>query len=116
MAGLVLIDRITKETVGAGVLNFELRRSQNVRWQAIDVDKSAHASLKGQRPCVLWLTGLSAAGKSTIANVVDVSCTPWVVTPTCSTATTSGTASIRTSGSPMPTGSRTSAGSPRSPG
>jgi adenylyl-sulfate kinase len=71
VAGLVLIDRITKETVGAGVLNFELRRSQNVRWQAIDVDKSAHARLKGQRPCVLWLTGLSAAGKSTIANAVE---------------------------------------------
>jgi adenylyl-sulfate kinase len=70
-AALVLIDRITDETVGVGVLNFELRRSQNVRWQAIDVDKSAHAGLKGQRPCVLWLTGLSAAGKSTIANIVE---------------------------------------------
>ena len=48
-----------------------LRRAQNVHWQAIDVDKPAHAKLKGQRPCLLWLTGLSGAGKSTIANVIE---------------------------------------------
>jgi bifunctional enzyme CysN/CysC len=67
----ILIDRISNATVGAGLINFELRRSQNVRWQAIDVDKAAHARLKHQRPCVLWLTGLSGAGKSTIANLVE---------------------------------------------
>ncbi len=69
--GFVLIDRITNATVGAGMLNFELRRSHNIHWQAIDVDKLAHAKLKGQRPCLLWLTGFSGAGKSTIANLVE---------------------------------------------
>jgi bifunctional enzyme CysN/CysC len=71
MGGFVLIDRITNATVGAGMINFELRRSQNVRWQAVEVDKKAHARLKHQRPCVLWLTGLSGAGKSTIANMLE---------------------------------------------
>ena len=69
--GFVLIDRVTNATVGAGMLNFELRRSRTLRWQAIDLDKEAHARLKGQRPCMLWLTGLSGAGKSTIANLVE---------------------------------------------
>ncbi len=69
--GFVLIDRVTNATVGAGMLNFELRRSRTLRWQAIDVDKDAHAKLKGQQPCMLWLTGLSGAGKSTIANLVE---------------------------------------------
>jgi bifunctional enzyme CysN/CysC len=69
--GFVLIDRITNGTIGAGMINFELRRSQNVHWQAIDVDKVAHARLKRQRPCVVWLTGLSGAGKSAIANLVE---------------------------------------------
>ena len=54
-----------------GLLHFALRRSQNVHWQALDVDKAARAGLKGQRPCVLWFTGLSGAGKSTIANLVE---------------------------------------------
>ena len=71
LGGFVLIDRVTNATVGAGMLNFELRRSRTLRWQAIDVDKEAHAELKGQRPCMLWLTGLSGAGKSTIANLVE---------------------------------------------
>jgi bifunctional enzyme CysN/CysC len=70
MGGFVLIDRITNQTIAAGMLNFELRRSQDVR-QGTTVDKAAHARQKGQRPCVLWLTGLSGAGKSTIANVVE---------------------------------------------
>jgi bifunctional enzyme CysN/CysC len=69
--GFVLIDRVTNATVGAGLLHFELRRSQNVRWQEVEVDKAAHAQLKGQTPCLLWLTGLSGAGKSTIANLVE---------------------------------------------
>ena len=71
MGGFVLIDRITSQTVGAGMLNFELRRSQSVQWQNIDVDKAAHARLKGHKPCVLWMTGLSGAGKSTIANLLE---------------------------------------------
>jgi bifunctional enzyme CysN/CysC len=67
----VLIDRLTLETVGAGMIRFALRRSENVHWQAIDVEKSARAASKRQRPCVVWLTGLSGAGKSTIANLVE---------------------------------------------
>ena len=71
MGGFILIDRLTNETVGAGLLNFALRRSDNVHWQAIEVHKGAHASMKGQRPGVVWFTGLSGAGKSTIANAVE---------------------------------------------
>jgi bifunctional enzyme CysN/CysC len=67
----ILIDRMTNNTVGAGMLRFALRRSQNVHWQAMDVNKEAHARLNGHRPCVLWFTGLSGAGKSTIANLVE---------------------------------------------
>lgn len=69
--GFILIDRLTNSTVGAGLLHFALRRSQNIHWQAIDVNKQAHVALKGQKPCVLWFTGLSGAGKSTIANMVE---------------------------------------------
>ena len=68
---LHLIDRLTNNTVGAGLINFALRRSQNVHWQALDVDKQVRSRQKGQRACVLWLTGLSGAGKSTIANCVE---------------------------------------------
>ena len=57
--------------MGAGLLHFALRRSQNVRWQALDVDKAARAELNGQKPCVVWFTGLSGAGKSTIANLLE---------------------------------------------
>ena len=69
--GFILIDRLTHNTVGAGMLRFALRRSQNVHWQAIDVNKQSHASIKGQKPCVLWFTGLSGAGKSAIANLLE---------------------------------------------
>ena len=71
LGGFILIDRITHATVGAGLLHFALRRAQNVRWQTLAVDKSARAVLKAQKPCVLWFTGLSGAGKSTIANLVE---------------------------------------------
>jgi bifunctional enzyme CysN/CysC len=66
-----LIDPTTRSSVGVGALHFALRRAQNVHWQAIDVNKNARSAAKGQRPCVLWYTGLSGAGKSTIANLVD---------------------------------------------
>ncbi len=58
--GFIVIDRLTNNTVAAGLLHFALRRSQNVHWQAIDVDKDAHAQLKGHRSSIVWLTGLSA--------------------------------------------------------
>jgi bifunctional enzyme CysN/CysC len=69
--GFILIDRLTNDTIGAGLLHFALRRSHNIHWQAIDVDTQAHAALKGHRPCVVWFTGLSGAGKSTVANIVE---------------------------------------------
>jgi bifunctional enzyme CysN/CysC len=69
--GFLILDRLTNETVGAGMLHFALRRAQNVHWQALEVNKSARAAIKQQRACVLWYTGLSGAGKSTIANLVD---------------------------------------------
>ena len=71
LGGFILIDRLSNNTVGAGLISFALRRSQNVHWQALDVGKPLRARLKGQRACVLWLTGLSGAGKSTIANIVE---------------------------------------------
>jgi bifunctional enzyme CysN/CysC len=69
--GFILIDRLTNATVGAGLVHFALRRSQNIHWQALDINKGSRAALKGQKPCVLWFTGLSGAGKSTIANLVE---------------------------------------------
>ena len=71
LGGFILIDRISNRTVGAGLLHFALRRSQNIHWQAMDVDKAARAAAKGQKAQVVWLTGLSGAGKSTIANLVE---------------------------------------------
>ncbi len=71
LGGFILIDKLTNATAAAGLINFALRRSQNVHRQALDVDREAHARLKNQRPAVLWLTGLSGAGKSTIANLVE---------------------------------------------
>ena len=71
LGGFILIDRMTNATVAAGMINFSLRRAQNVHWQALDVSRDAHAALKNQKPAVLWFTGLSGAGKSTIANLVE---------------------------------------------
>jgi bifunctional enzyme CysN/CysC len=69
--GFILIDRITNNTVGAGMLHFALRRSENVPWQAVEVDRAARAASLGQRPFAVWLTGIPGAGKSTIANLVE---------------------------------------------
>ena len=71
LGGFILIDKLSNATVGAGMLNFSLRRSQNVHWQALDISRETHARLKNQKPAVLWFTGLSGAGKSTIANLVE---------------------------------------------
>ena len=71
LGGLILIDRQTNETVGAGLIRFALRRSANVQWQALDIGPGERAAQKHQKPLVLWFTGLSGAGKSTIANLVD---------------------------------------------
>jgi bifunctional enzyme CysN/CysC len=71
LGGFILIDKITNATVGAGMLHFSLRRAQNVHWQATDVSREAHANLKNQKAAVLWFTGLSGSGKSTIANLVE---------------------------------------------
>ncbi len=67
----VLIDRLSNRTVGAGMIVHPLRRASNVHWQALDVDKKVRADLKHQKPAVLWFTGLSGSGKSTIANLLE---------------------------------------------
>ncbi len=67
----ILIDRFTNATVAAGMIRFGLRRATNIHWQAINIDRQARADLKGQKPVILWFTGLSGAGKSTIANMVE---------------------------------------------
>jgi bifunctional enzyme CysN/CysC len=71
MGGFILIDRLSNETVAAGMIHFALRRAQNIHWQAVDVSRTSRAGQKGQRACVLWFTGLSGAGKSTVANLVE---------------------------------------------
>ena len=71
LGGFVLIDKISNATVAAGMIHFALRRAQNVHWQHVDVSREVHAAQKGQKPAVVWLTGLSGAGKSTIANLVE---------------------------------------------
>ena len=73
LGGFILIDKITSRTVGAGMLHFSLRRAQNVHWQATDIGREEHAYLKNQKARVLWFTGLSGSGKSTIANEVEKS-------------------------------------------
>ncbi|WP_343699778.1 sulfate adenylyltransferase subunit CysN [Caulobacter sp.] len=71
MGGFILVDRLSNRTVGAGLLNFALRRAENVHWQHTDINKTSRSALKSQRGQVVWLTGLSGAGKSTIANLVE---------------------------------------------
>ncbi|MDE2350819.1 MAG: adenylyl-sulfate kinase, partial [Alphaproteobacteria bacterium] len=69
--GFILIDRLSNATVGAGLIHFALRRAHNIHWQALDVSKRSRAGLMGQKPTVLWFTGLSGSGKSTIANLIE---------------------------------------------
>jgi bifunctional enzyme CysN/CysC len=69
--GFILVDRFSNQTVAAGMIRFALRRASNIHWQALSVDRSARARLKHQKPCVLWFTGLSGSGKSTVANLVE---------------------------------------------
>ena len=71
LGGFILIDRLSNDTVGLGLIDFALRRASNIHWQAMDVDRNALAEQKGQRPAVLWFTGLSGSGKSTIANALQ---------------------------------------------
>jgi bifunctional enzyme CysN/CysC len=71
LGGFILIDRMSNATVGAGMIKFALRRAHNIHWQHLEVTRDAHSALKGQKPKVLWFTGLSGAGKSTIANLVE---------------------------------------------
>ena len=71
LGGGILIDRMTHKAIGAVLLHFVLRRSTNVHWQAVQVDKAARATLAGHRPAVVWFTGISGAGKSTLANLVE---------------------------------------------
>jgi len=71
LGGFILIDKLTNRTVAAGMIHFALRRAQNIHWQATDITRESHAGMKNQKPAVLWLTGLSGSGKSTIANIVE---------------------------------------------
>jgi len=71
LGGFVLIDKLTYETVGAGMINFALRRAKNIHWQALEINKTARAAMKHQKPRCIWFTGLSGSGKSTIANLLE---------------------------------------------
>lgn len=71
LGGFILIDKLSHDTVGAGMIDFALRRADNIHWQSIEVNRAARAEIKGQKPCCVWFTGLSGSGKSTIANQLD---------------------------------------------
>ncbi len=71
LGGFILIDKMTNQTVAAGMINFALRRAQNIHWQATDIARDDHAAMKNQKPAVVWLTGLSGSGKSTIGNILE---------------------------------------------
>ncbi|MEZ5459930.1 MAG: sulfate adenylyltransferase subunit CysN [Steroidobacteraceae bacterium] len=71
LGGFLVIDRLTNATVGAGLIRFALRRAHNLHWQSLEIDRAQRAVAKRQRACVIWLTGLSGAGKSTIANLLE---------------------------------------------
>jgi bifunctional enzyme CysN/CysC len=71
MGGFIIIDRASNATVGAGMIQFALRRARNIHWQSINISKRQRADIKGQRACCLWFTGLSGSGKSTLANLLE---------------------------------------------
>ena len=71
MGGFVIVDRMTNNTVGMGLIDYALRRADNIHWQSMDVTKQSRAEQKGQRPRLVWFTGLSGSGKSSIANVLE---------------------------------------------
>ena len=71
LGSFIIIDRLTNQTVGAGMIHFALRRAANIHWQSVDIHKAAHAAQKLQKPICIWFTGLSASGKSTIANLLE---------------------------------------------
>ena len=117
LGGFILIDKLTNATVACGMLHFALRRAHNIHRQHLDVSRETHATLKGQKPAVLWFTGLSRRGQvDHRQSRRDRSSSRAGGTPSCSTATMSATASTATSASPRPTGSRISAASARSRG
>jgi bifunctional enzyme CysN/CysC len=108
LGSFILIDVLSHRTAAAGMIDFSLRpAATNIRRQTLDLDKSVRAGLKQQRPCVLWFTGLSGAGKSTIANLVDRRLRELGRMRRCSMATIFATASIAISVSPTRHGSRT---------
>ncbi len=71
LGGFIIIDRISNNTMGLGLINFSLRRASNIHWQALDINKKTRSQTKNQQPTVLWFTGLSGSGKSTVANIVE---------------------------------------------
>ena len=71
LGGFIIMDKMTNATVGAGLINHALRRTQNIHWQNFDISREKHANLKKQKPLVLWMTGLSGSGKSSIANLLE---------------------------------------------
>ena len=71
LGGFILIDKLSFETVGCGMIDFALRRASNIHWQRVDIDKATRASIKHQQPRCIWFTGLSGAGKSTLANLLE---------------------------------------------
>ena len=71
LGSFVIIDQFNNQTVGAGVIEHELRRASNISWHQMSINKNLRSSINGQKPCVLWFTGLSGSGKSTIANIIE---------------------------------------------
>ena len=100
MRRLELRDSSDGETVGVGVVRFGLRRASNLRWQSLDVDRWIRASLKDQQPTVLWFTGLSGAGKSTIADIIEWALGKLLLETTDKCGTASGRGRPKTAFSP----------------
>jgi hypothetical protein len=113
--GFILIDRLTNETAGAGMIDFALRRASNIHRQALTVSVEDRAALKGQHPRSFGSPGCPAPANRRSPTVSSRNCWHWAAIRCCSTATMSGMGSTATSALPTPTASRTSAGSARSP-